>query len=243
MRKAAEKPARGRPARGGRRPVTAGLVKTTARRLMAEGGTAGLSLRAIARRLEVTAPAIYNYFRRLDDLITALVVDAFTSLAVAMETTESEHAARDVHDRLCALCAAYRAWSLAHPVEFELISGRPFPGYRASEEVCLPLGRRPFLGIFRCFIEAHRIGRLVIPEEYRAVPPGMAAGIAAWRRESGIEMPNGLLALLVSGWARIHGMVLLELHGHTRPLLGDPAAFYKLEIEAFAHWMGLKKGR
>ena len=64
----------------------------------------------------------------------------------------------------------------------------------------------------------------------------MAAGVR-------VEMPDGLLALLVSGWARIHGMVLLEMHGHTRPLLGDPAAFYKLEIEAFAHWMGLKKGR
>jgi AcrR family transcriptional regulator len=67
---------------------------------MTEGGTAGLSLRANARRLGVTAPAIYNYFRRLDELITALVVDAFTSLAVAMETTESEHAAGDVRDRL-----------------------------------------------------------------------------------------------------------------------------------------------
>ena len=243
MRKAAEKPARGRPARGVRRPVTAGLVKTTARRLMAEGGTAGLSLRAIARRLEVTAPAIYNYFHRLEDLITSLVVDSYTSLAHAMEATESENAAGDVRDRLCALCATYRAWALAHPIEFELISGRPFPGYRASEEVCLPLGRRPFLGIFRCFVEAHRTGRLAIPEEYRTLPPGMVAGIAAWRRESGIEMPDGLLALLVSGWARIHGMVLLEMHGHTRPLLGDPAEFYRLEIEAFARWMGLKQGR
>ena len=25
------------------------------------------------------------------------------------------------------------------------------------------------------------------------------------------------VALLVGGWARIHGMVLLEMHGHTRP--------------------------
>jgi len=54
-------------------------------------------------------------------------------------------------------------------------------------------------------------------------------------------MPDGLLALLVSGWARIHRMVLLEMHGHTRPLLGDPAEFYRLEIEAFARWMNLKK--
>jgi len=243
MRKAAERAARGRPARGVRRPVTAVLIKTTARRLMAEGGTAGLSLRAVARRLEVTAPAIYNYFHRLEDLITALVVDAFTSLALAMEATEGEHAPGDVRERLCALCATYRTWSLAHPVDVELISGSPFPGYRPPDELCLPLGRRPFLGIFRCFIEAHRCGRLVIPEEYRALPPAMASGIRAWRRQSGIEMPDGLVALLVDGWARIHGMVLLELHGHTRPLLGDPAAFYRLEIEAFADWMGMKKKR
>jgi AcrR family transcriptional regulator len=210
---------------------------------MAEGGTAGLSLRAVARGLGVTAPAIYNYYRRLEDLITALVVDAFTSLAEAMEATERGHAAGNVRERLCALCATYRTWALAHPVEFELISGSPFPGYRAPEEVCLPLGRRPFLGIFRCFIEAHRGGRLVIPEEYRTLPPGMAAGIAEWRRQSGIEMPDGLVALLVDGWARIHGMVLLELHGHTRPLLGDPAAFYRLEIEAFARWMGMEEKR
>jgi hypothetical protein len=39
-----------------------------------------------------------------------------------METTESEHAAGDVRDRLRALCATYRVWSLAHPIEFELIS-------------------------------------------------------------------------------------------------------------------------
>ena len=44
-------------------------------------------------------------------------------------------------------------------------------------------------------------------------------------------MPDGLLALLVSGWARIHGMVLLEMHGHTRPLPGDPAEFCRPECE------------
>jgi cytochrome P450 len=40
---------------------------------MAQHGTAGISLRGIGRELGITAPAIYNYFPRLDDLITALI--------------------------------------------------------------------------------------------------------------------------------------------------------------------------
>ena len=64
-------------------------IKAVARQQMAEHGTAGLSLRGIAREMGITAPAIYNYFPRLDDLITALIVDAFTALADAMEAAEA----------------------------------------------------------------------------------------------------------------------------------------------------------
>ena len=37
-------------------------IKVVARQQMAEHGTAGLSLRGIAREMGITAPAIYNYF-------------------------------------------------------------------------------------------------------------------------------------------------------------------------------------
>ena len=60
-------------------------IKTAARLEIRERGTAGISLRALARRLNITAPAVYNYFPSLDDLLTALVVDAFNALADAMQ--------------------------------------------------------------------------------------------------------------------------------------------------------------
>lgn len=47
------------------------LIKSAARQQMAEHGTAGLSLRGIARELGITAPAIYNYFPQLENLIPA----------------------------------------------------------------------------------------------------------------------------------------------------------------------------
>ena len=215
-------------------------IKAAARQQMAAHGTAGLSLRGIAREMSITAPAIYNYFPRLEDLITALIVDAFTALADAMDAAEAAAPSERAYDKIMALCLAYREWAIAHPTVFQLIYGNPIPGYRAPEELTLPLARRPFLGLFRCFMRAHLSGELTIPAEYQTVPPVMTEGIAAWRRASGIEMPDALLGLLMSGWARIHGAVLLELFGHLEPLVGKGGAFYRYELEAFARRLGLE---
>ena len=214
-------------------------IKVVARRQMAEHGTAGLSLRGIGREIGITAPAIYNYFPRLEDLITALIVDAFTALAEAMEAAESTVASDHPYDKIMALCLAYREWAVEHPVDFQLIYGNPIPGYHAPEEITIPLARRPFLGLFRCFIRAHQAGELVIPAEYQAVPPAMSGSSAAWQRASGIELPHALLGLLMSGWSRIHGAVMLELFHHLQPLVGDAGAFYRYEVDAFAQRLGL----
>jgi AcrR family transcriptional regulator len=221
------------------RSETITQIKTVARQQMAEHGTAGLSLRGIAREMGITAPAIYNYFPRLEDLITALIVDAFNSLAEAMDAAEAASPSDRPYDKIMALCLAYREWAIAHPTVFQLIYGNPIPGYHAPEELTIPLARRPFLGLFRWFIRAHQAGELVIPAEYQVVPPAMVEGIAAWKRLSGIEMPDALLGLLMSGWARIHGAVLLELFGHLEPLVGSGGSFYRYELEAFAERLEL----
>ena len=54
-------------------------IKETAWKQIAEFGAPALSLRAIARELKITAPAIYNYFPDRDALVTALIIDAYTS--------------------------------------------------------------------------------------------------------------------------------------------------------------------
>ncbi len=221
------------------RSETIAQIKAAARQQMAEQGIAGLSLRGIARELGITAPAIYNYFPRLEDLITALIVDAFSALAEAMEVAEVALASERPYDNIMALCLAYRRWAVEHPTDFQLIYGNPIPGYHAPEELTIPLARRPFLGLFRWFLRAHQAGELTIPAEYQAVPPAMVEGIAAWQRAAGIEMPPALLGLLMSGWSRIHGAVMLELFHHLQPLVGDGATFYRYEIVAFLQQLGM----
>lgn len=228
----------GRPAsRPAIRPET---IKHAARRLMAEQGTAGLTLRGIARELGVTAPAIYNYFPRLDDLITALIVDAFNDLGQAMQAADTAAPAAPPAERAMAQCLAYRGWAIERPVDFQLIYGNPIPGYVAPADITIPLARRPFLGLFTCFLEAHQAGELQIPAAYDEVPAEMHSAISAWKLLSGIEIPDALLALLLSGWARIHGMVMLELFHHIQPLVGEGEAFYRYELEAFLRQLGLQ---
>ncbi len=70
-----------RPKRSKQHPDLQTAIKEVARKQIAENGAPALSLRAIARELKITAPAIYNYYPSRDDLVTALVIDAYASFA------------------------------------------------------------------------------------------------------------------------------------------------------------------
>ena len=100
-----------RPKRSEQHPDLQTAIKEAARKQIAENGAPALSLRAIARELKITAPAIYNYFPSRDALVTALIVDAYHSLAAALaesqETGEESHTAR-----IKASAHAYRGWAL-----------------------------------------------------------------------------------------------------------------------------------
>jgi AcrR family transcriptional regulator len=213
-----------------------------AREQMAEHGTASVSLRGIARALEITAPAIYNYYPRLDDLITALIVDAYTDLAAAMEEAGESVQGGANRDRIFAATLRYRTWALERPVEFQLIYGNPIPGYAAPFEVTAPLARRPFFTLGRYFVAAWQSGELTLPLSEADLPESITQHIETWRAEAGIDAsPQSLYALIV-GWTRIHGMVTLELFHHTQPTVGDTAAMYRHEVNAYLDQLGLPSG-
>ena len=228
-----------RPRREAIRKEIADEIKAAARKLMGEHGTAGLSLRAVARDLSITAPAIYNYFPRLEDLITALIVDAFTDLAIVMETAREESQSETSIPKIEAMLFAYRRWAIEHPVDFQLIYGNPIPGYEAPAELTSPLALRPFIGIFQLYAQALQSGEIVLPHEYKDVPAPIADYLIFWRSHTGVYIPDELICMLMTGWARIHGLVMLELFHHTQPVVGDAGALYRYEIRAFHTRLGM----
>jgi len=90
-------------------------VVAAAWRQIAEHGAGSVTLRGVAREVGVTAPAVYRYFSSRDDLLTRLVIDAFTLFGDAQIAARDAVPAEDPVGRLLAMGRAYREWALNHP--------------------------------------------------------------------------------------------------------------------------------
>src|SRR3712207_1012330 len=106
-------------------------AKEVALRQLAESGTGGLSLNAIAREIGLSGPALYRYFANRDALLTALVTDGFDAIGDALEDAAAAAAERPPEERLRTVLGAFRAWAIAEPHRYSLLFGTPVPDYRA----------------------------------------------------------------------------------------------------------------
>ncbi|MBC8078606.1 MAG: TetR/AcrR family transcriptional regulator [Chloroflexales bacterium] len=223
------------------RQARADDILAAARQQLAEHGTEGLSLRAIARRLDLAPNSLYNYFPSLDDLITALLVDAFGRFAEAVTAATASSAGNSSWaQRFATICAAYRSWAVTNRTDYDLIFGSAIPGYHAPEDVTGPLGLRSFQSALRLLIDAWRAGALAIPARYQAVPPEVAPHLHLLMQPDEADAPLAIAFLMLVVWSRLHGMVMLENHGHYDSAVGETAAFYAHAVSCLIDEIGLR---
>ncbi len=219
---------------------TQAAIKAIARQQMAAQGTAGISLRGIARALGRSAPALYRYFPTRDDLITALIVDGFNALADALEAEAAAAAALPIQEQIMAVLTAYRRWALANPIDFQLIYGNPIPGYSAPAEITVPASIRTFVPISR-LIESARVSGVLVPKApFDTIPASIEAHAAQMIAANGYPIALITFHLAMIGWAQLHGLIMLELFGHLGPTVGDTDAFYGASLRTLLTAMGLR---
>ena len=127
-----------------------------------KNGAPALSLRAIARDLKITAPAIYNYFPDRDALVTALIIDAYTSFGDSQLAARDEVPPDDLVGRMNAIGLAYRQWAHKYPQRYQLIFGTPIPGYQTPIMEVMPSAARS-LSVLVSVVEQLRLaGKLKI---------------------------------------------------------------------------------
>jgi len=212
-------------------------IKAEARRQLAQEGAQRLSLRAVARELGMASSALYRYFASRDDLLTALIIDAYDAIGETAERAAARPLAGP-RDRWRTCCHAVRGWALAHPHEYALIYGSPVPGYQAPPETIVPASR-----------VAAVLGGL-LADAWSDYPPGGAppddplpsplAGQAA-RVAAAIApgVPAAVLARGLIAWTQLFGMISFELFGQ---LVGsaDPAdAFFAYAVDQMTDFTGL----
>jgi AcrR family transcriptional regulator len=205
-------------------------IKSVARRHLAVDG-ANLSLRAVARDLQMASSAVYRYFASRDDLLTALIIDAYDALGSAAENAEAAIPRPDRLGRWLAVCHAVRDWALANPHEYALIYGSPVPGYQAPRDTVPPATRVALLigGILRDSphdtVGTPAAGPLADPlvAELTAVGAVIAPGA-----------PPHLLAQGISAWIHLLGAVSFELFGQLNNVVDERRAFFDHQMRSAA---------
>ncbi|GAA2298511.1 TetR/AcrR family transcriptional regulator [Streptomyces kunmingensis] len=228
-----------------RQEVTA-AIKDEARRQLAADGAAKLSLRAVARELGMVSSALYRYFPSRDDLLTALIIDAYDSLGAAAE--EADAAFRAIGEageagegptparRWVTVCQAVRAWALEHPHEYALIYGSPVPGYTAPATT-VPAASRVGLLLIAILREAYEGKGVALPP----LTPGVRAEADRIAADLAPDLPPEVMTALVAAWAQLYGLVGFEVFGQFNKVVEDRAAFFTHAATGLAHGVGLVK--
>lgn len=221
-----------RPTKKKQIPNLQDVIKETAWRQIAEHGAAALSLRAIARELKITAPAIYNYHPDRDALVTALIIDAYSSFGDSQFSACDSVPPGDPVGQLTATGLAYRNWAHTHPQRYQLIFGTPIPGYQAPVMEILPSGARS-LSVLVSIVErlraAGKLNATSIPE----VKEEFKASFDMWKTYGG-EAEALSLSVAMIIWARVHGIVSLELAGNLPPFGPSGNDLYLFELNSIA---------
>ena len=204
-------------------------IKETAWKQIAEYGAPALSLRAIARELKITAPAIYNYFPDRDALVTALIIDAFTSFGDwQLEARDSVHVG-DLEGRMKAIGLAYRDWAHAYPQRYQLIFGTPLPGYKGPIDKIFPSSARS-LSALVSVVERLRVAGKLKVDSFPKIKSEYKVSFEVWKTYGG-EADVLSLSVAMVIWSRVHGIVSLEIGGNLPPFgaKGDSLYLYELE--------------
>lgn len=210
------------------RQATIEEIKQSARRQLAIEGAAALSLRGVAREMGLTASALYRYFPSRDDLLTDLVVDAFTSLAEHLE--RARDASVGSGGQLWVdVAGAYRRWALEHPSDYTLIFGTPVPGYEAPEDRTKPAMFRGVDVLMQVMTRCVEAGNMDEQRLEALVNPALRSQLEAWRASGETTLPPGALSAALTCWATLHGLITLELFHHLPPML-DPGTVFDQQM-------------
>ncbi|WP_019856161.1 TetR/AcrR family transcriptional regulator [Actinopolyspora mortivallis] len=211
------------------RSTTEPDIRRRARNLLVREGQEAVTLRAIAREMGITAPALYRYYSSREELLFRLSEDVCVDLSA--ELTASMRDGATQLDKVFAVCRGFRRWALEHPREFALVFATP-TGAKAGEKTA-PTERdapgRPErhdeLGRVFLRVAGPLMAEGVAESPPASLPDELRVGLADSQRDlaesfaaEGIEIPREALSaeavyLLLRWWARLYGQVALEVFG------------------------------
>jgi AcrR family transcriptional regulator len=183
-------------------------IEDAAFEIIDSDGVHALSIAALARRMAMSAPAVYRYFPSRDALIAHLVTRCYQQLTAAMSLATAD-GGRPPRARVGLLVAAYRDWALRYRWRYGMLFG-PRPGDAPDEEPRrTPLDQS--MAVLIDLLAAIQGNELAGAGNSDHTLDGQLHRWARAHERPGTTPRAASAAILI--WTRVHGIVTLELTG------------------------------
>jgi AcrR family transcriptional regulator len=218
------------------RDATLRELVTIGRELLTKQGVEGLTIRAVAREMGMTAPAVYRYFSSHRDLMGAVIVaichDLNQYVTDAVDAVPSGAPGR----RLVTASRALHRWACRHSTEFQLTM--IVPADPRSEDESVAQARRS-LGVL--------FGALFCELWQQKEPPvagnsGEVCRVAEQLcKRLNMSLPPNAASLFLRCWLRLYGIVCIESMGQTRAIGDTHGALFEAELRDLAQQLDLSE--
>lgn len=177
-------------------------IVTAARTILTDEGLPSVTLRAIAGRVGMTAPALYRYVASRDEIVRRMCEAICDDLADRLSVAVDDAGDRPPLDRAIALIRAYRAWAVERPEEFTLVFTSSEPGVLdfwdparvPDDPVC-----QAFIGVTAELLADN-------------ADPGSELGSDLAGAVNAVDLSMPEVRWAIGWWERLHGAVMLEVH-------------------------------
>jgi AcrR family transcriptional regulator len=226
-------------------------IRAKARQLLIDRGESAVTLRAIARALGITAPALYRYYASREDLIRYVCLDVCADLAADLADEAGRYSDASPAEKFFEVCRGFRRWSVAHPREFSLVFASPPPDEGRSDDAMYATTMEPFGRVFLNVAGQVVASNAVQIPDRGPVPEGMRHELEAFREAfvhglayQDIEVPADTLGLgamyfMLEFWTRLYGHVALEVFGRFPFQVSNTEPLFESMLTELAAQIGL----
>jgi AcrR family transcriptional regulator len=183
---------------------------------------------------------LYRYFASRDDLLTALIIEAYDTLGHVTEDSASATRDRPPLERWVLATGAVRRWAVEHPQDYALLYGSPVPGYAAPRDTVVP-GTRVTRALVQIVHDAIADDRVDADGDGTTIDlsPQTRRAFDALRAEVDLDATDDELVAVLTAWTQMFGLLSFELFGQTRGLIDDHDAFFREAATVMGSRIGL----
>ncbi|MFL6062656.1 MAG: TetR/AcrR family transcriptional regulator [Marmoricola sp.] len=216
--------------------ATTARIVEAARHLLVNHGE--VTLRAVAREMGMTAPALYRYAASHEELVRMVAFAIDADVAERIRAAADRLGDDDPAGRLIAAAVEFRAWALGNREEFALVFTNVDVECLDDFNTSASTGMRFSDMLFALWAEK----QFPIPD-LDDLEPGLAAILRDPQVPADLSgVPDemrGLIWVLQRAWSRLYGTVTLEVFRHIDPRMVDQAHLFRAMIEDQAAPLGL----